>query len=184
MKYLLFVYPCDENWDEVTSNQTIATELSCITKSDEIKFVFGENHSIFHFETAMSQPELTIYVELILEESPKFMFVLSQTTKNITSNMDKGHLKDFLSINKRGRKSKKENPIQDFFVKNIEEQYIENYVEQDELIKRQEQILQDYINYHETSLSIDEILDKIHQNGLNSLTKAERKKLDDHSKEK
>jgi dTDP-glucose pyrophosphorylase len=132
----------------------------------------------------MSQPELTIYVELILEESPKFMFVLSQTTKNITSNMDKGHLKDFLSINKRGRKSKKENPIQDFFVKNIEEQFIEDYVEQDELIKRQEQILQDYINYYETNLSIDEILEKIHEKGLNSLTKAERKKLDEYSKEK
>ena len=34
MKYLLFVYPCDETWDGDEMNTIIAEELSIITKTE------------------------------------------------------------------------------------------------------------------------------------------------------
>ncbi len=57
MKYLLFIYPCDDNWDSTDSNTKIAEDLATISKSDEIKFVYGESHSIFHFDSTLSQSE-------------------------------------------------------------------------------------------------------------------------------
>ena len=92
MKYLLFVYPCNDTWDKKETNLKIAEEISRISKSDDIAFVYGDNHTIFHFDSDMCQPELTIYIDLIYDESPDFMYVLVQTSKTITSNMLPAHL--------------------------------------------------------------------------------------------
>ena len=37
MKYLLFVYPCNEDWNSTESNEKIAEELATISKSDRKK---------------------------------------------------------------------------------------------------------------------------------------------------
>ena len=179
MKYLLFVYPCDTEWDSKNDNLHVAGELSTIIKSDEIKYIFGETHSIFHFESEMNQAELSIYVDLIMEETPTFMYVLCQTSKTITSNMDGKQLNDFLSINKKGRKKKKDNPIVNFFKKTTQEEFSKYTTA---LMDEQNKKLEDYLSVTTTELTIDEILDKIHSKGLDSLTKAEREKLDDYSK--
>ena len=65
MKYLLFVYPCNDNWDETESNQKFAHELVHIIKEEQLKFVYGESHSIFNFESNLSQSEVEEYVNLI-----------------------------------------------------------------------------------------------------------------------
>jgi len=179
MKYLLFVYPCDTEWDSKNDNLHVAGELSTIIKSDEIKYIFGETHSIFHFESEMNQAELSIYVDLIMEETPTFMYVLCQTSKPISSNMESQQLTDFLKINKKGRKRKqKDNPIVNFFKKTTQEQF-QSYTA--DLLKEQNKSIEDYLSVT-SILSIDEILEKIHSKGIDSLTKAERQKLDDYSK--
>ena len=101
MKYLLFVYPCNDTWDKKETNLKIAEELSTISKSDDITFVYGDNHAIFHFDSDMCQPELTIYIDLIYDESPDFMYVLVQTSKTITSNMLPAHLEHLKKLNKK-----------------------------------------------------------------------------------
>ena len=37
MKYLLFMYPCGDDWDEIESNQKLAHELGQIIDEDEIR---------------------------------------------------------------------------------------------------------------------------------------------------
>jgi hypothetical protein len=179
MKYLLFVYPCDTEWDSKNDNLHVAGELVTIIKSDEIKYIFGESHSVFHFESDMNQAELSIYVDLVMEETPTFMYVLCQTTKAITSNMGEQQLSDFLAINKRGRKRKqKENPIVNFFKKTTQEQF-QSYTA--DLLNQQKKNIDDCLDIT-APLTIDEILEKIHAKGIDSLTKEEKQNLDDYSK--
>ncbi len=169
MKYLLFVYPCNDNWDETESNQKFAHELVHIIKEEQLKFVYGENHSIFNFESDMSQSEVEEYVELIKKDVPDFMFVLVQNAKNVSSDMDKNNFEHLMGKKKRGRKPKVKNEKLGFdFVAFMEE----NRKKVDEFLKN-----------NVCDLTLDEILDKIVDQGINSLTRAEKDKLDEYSKQ-
>jgi hypothetical protein len=71
MKYLLFVYYSEGEKTEDEIHQ-IATELSPIVDSDEIKYVYGPAHVVFNFMTEMSLDELSIYVgQVDYEASPE-----------------------------------------------------------------------------------------------------------------
>jgi hypothetical protein len=177
MKYLLFVYPCDENWNKDKTNIEIAEEIGKISKSDEIKFVYGDNHTIFHFDSEMSQPELTIYVDLIHNDTPDFMYVLTQNTKGITSNMIEGQLDYLMKINKKGRKPKSTNRIKEIFINNKPTFDVKKFMEENNA--RVEEFLKNQI----CDLSLDEILDKISSQGIDSLTRSEKDKLDEYSKQ-
>ena len=63
MKYLLFVYH-NEN-QKKDDFQKIATELSPIVDSEDIKYIYGPTHVVFNFITEMSQGELSIYVDIL-----------------------------------------------------------------------------------------------------------------------
>jgi|TARA_R110000868_G_scaffold242870_2_gene498407 hypothetical protein len=177
MKHILFVYPCDEKWDKEKSNLKIAEEISRISKSDEVNYVFGDNHSIFQFEANMNQPELTIYVDLIKDEMEDFMYVLVQTSKLLTSNMDPEHLEHLQKKPKRGRKPKKESPLKKLFSSEDSEFDVKKFMEE-----HNERVEEFYIN-QVCDLTLDEILDKISQNGMDSLTRTEKDKLDEYSKQ-
>ena len=176
MKYLLFVYPCNEEWDSTESNQKIAEELSTISKSDEIKYVYGENHSIFHFDSTLSPSEMNTYVELIKDEMSEFMFVLVQGAKNIESNMEGSHLEHLLRVNKRGRKPKS-NPIKETLQNN------QPGFDITKLMEDYKVHVQEFLKNETCNLTLDEILDKITDQGIDSLTRAEKDKLDEYSKQ-
>lgn len=179
MKYLLFIYPNDETWDSDTTNLKIAADLGPISESDEIKFVYGDNHSIFHFDTTLPQDEVTDYIEMIKDDLPEFMFLLIQNSKKVTSNMVDNHLEHLLRINKRGRKPKT-NRIKDTFKNFSEDEIIFDIFKQ---LDKNRKNAEEFLKNESTKLTIDEILDKIIEQGINSLTKGEKRKLDDYSKE-
>ncbi len=156
MKYLLFVYYSedDKSEDEI---ETIASELSPIVDSDEIKYVFGPSHAIFNFATEMVHPELSIYIDILQEEIGEFKYVLIPTPKTITSNMDPKHLNHLMSV-----KSDSDN-----YLPNL------NFID---LLK--ENIFGNNIGCY---LTIDEILEKIKKTGVSSLTSPEKEKLDKYS---
>ena len=176
MKYLLFVYPCDENWNKEETNLKIAEELSTISKCDDITYVFGDNHTIFHFESDMCQPELTIYIDLIYEEVPDFMYVLVQSAKSVGSNMDGDHLNHLLKLNKKGRKPKT-NPIKNVLSDNQPGFNVEKFMEE-----HNNRVIE-FLKNQTCDLTMDEILDKITDQGIDSLTTAEKDKLDEYSKQ-
>ena len=179
MKYLLFVYPCDETWDSDTMNSILAEELSIITKT-EIRYLFGKNHSIFHFDSNLSYPEVSTFVDLLQDDVSNFMYFITQSSKNSSSNMEEEHFKHLMNIDVRGKSTKKENPIEGFFKKYGDDTFLFDISKQTESItKRAEELIKDEF----TDLTIDEILDKITDQGINSLTRGEKRKLDDYSKE-
>jgi hypothetical protein len=171
MKYLLFVYPCNDNWDETESNQKFANELVQIIKDEKLKFVYGESHSIFNFESNLSQSEVEEYVELIKKDVPEFMFVLVQNAKNVSSDMEKSNFEHLMGKKKRGRKPKVTNQIPklSFDVAAFLEEHRKKV---DEFLKN-----------NVCDLTLDEILDKIIDQGIDSLTRAEKDKLDEYSKQ-
>ena len=130
MKYILFVYPCDDTWDKEKTNLKIAEEISTVSKSDEISFVYGDKHTIFHFESDMCQPELTIFVDLVHDELPDFMYVLVQTSKFMTSNMLPEHLDHLKKINKKGRKPKTQNRVKEIFKDNTPAFDVKKFMEE------------------------------------------------------
>jgi hypothetical protein len=178
MKYLLFLYPCDKTWDPEINNLDIAEELMPIVKSDDIKFVFGDNHTIFHFDSDMCQPELAIFLDLVKENQPAdFMYFLVQNTKEVSSNMVPEHLDHLMTIKKkRGRKPK--NPIKNIFIHKIPGTHTgKNY---QDLHNETNLFYQNNV----CDLTLDEILDKIVDQGMDSLSRVEKDKLDQYSKEK
>jgi hypothetical protein len=166
MKYLLFVYKCEDTEMEGQSlNNLIAEEISKITTSDQVKYVYGENHGIFHFETSLSFDELDIYLRLVVEDSDQFMYVITPSIGSIMSNMIEGHLE---------------------YLKNVEKTKNEKNLFYEEL---DDEIIDDEINFvvnfkenNQCDLTIDEILDKISDCGIESLSKSEKTKLEIYSK--
>jgi hypothetical protein len=98
MKYLLFVYYSEGEKTEEEIHQ-IATELSPIVDSDEIKYVYGPSHVVFNFVTEMSQSELSMYVDIITEDIGYFKYILIHfrgSPKGLTVGVCKGYIGTFL----------------------------------------------------------------------------------------
>jgi hypothetical protein len=125
----------------------------------------------------MSQPELSIFVDLIREDCSDFMYVLLQSSKSVSSNMNPEHLEHLLKVNKRGRKPKIENPVKKLFGR---EDFI---IDLNEHIKNNHEKVEDFYKNNVCDLTLDEILDKITDQGIDSLTRAEKDKLDEYSKQ-
>ena len=166
MRYLLFVYKCEDTKTEGKKlNNIIAEEISKITTSDEVKYVYGDNHGIFHFDTTLSFEELDIYLRLVVEDTDQFMYVITQSVSTFTSNMNQNHL-DYL------KEIQKTDQEKNLFYDNTELE-TEDY-EFDYVLNVKENL--------ECNLTIDEILDKINDYGITSLSDNEKKKLENYSK--
>jgi hypothetical protein len=158
MKYLLFVYYPEGEKTEDDIHQ-IATELSPIVDSDEIKYVYGPSHVIFNFVTEMSQSELSIYVDIMTEDTSYFKYVLIPTPKTISSNMEPEHLKHLIQVN---GENNEDHDSSSNFIEFLKENFGKH-------------------NSNICNLTIDEILEKIKEKGVESLTKEEKEKLDNYS---
>lgn len=172
MNYLLFVYYDDtvENSEEKTND--IGGQISDVMTSKEIKFMFGDKHAIFHFASDLSLSEMGELLNIISYEISGFEFFLTQKTKNNFSNFPEDNLNHLLSLRKT---TKKKTPVAPprLRTKNIKEG--ETFMDIADLIfnlKRQEVC----------NMTLDELLDKIIDQGTDSLTDLEKQKLDEYSK--
>ena len=174
MKYILFTYRCDDKKNETEFIRRIAEEISPVVKSDEIKYIFGDTSSVFHFETEMCLPELNIYIDLVSKDFENFTYFLLPKGRNFASNMEEENLNHLMELypNKKKRKSSK-NVFQLPKIEFNDEEFIKNYLSSIEIKEKKEDIC---------NLTVDEILDKILDQGMDSLTIAEKNKLDEQSK--
>ena len=171
MNYLLFVYHTEdmENPDETTAN--IGAELSKIMSSNQVKFMFGEKHSIYHFASDFSLDEIDDFLCLVSAEFEDFNYFLTQKTKNVKSNFDQDNLLHLLTL--RNTNSRKQTPPRSFEFKLD--------VGGDEFARIAENIM-GLLPKKGCELTMDELLDKINDQGINSLTDEEKNKLDEYSK--
>lgn len=172
MNYLLFVYYDEtvENSEEKTNE--IGVQISDMMTSKEIKFMFGDKHAIFHFASDLSISEMGEFMNLVSDDVTGFEFFLSQKTKNIFSSFPQDNLDHLLSLRKT---TKKKTPVIPPRLRTNDIQGGEPFFDLADLIlnfKRQEVC----------NLTLDELLDKIVDQGKDSLTELEKQKLDEYSK--
>ena len=169
MNYLLFVY-YDETVDnsEEKTNE-IGGEISNAMTSKEVKFMFGDKHAIYHFASELSLPEMGEFMNIVSLEIGGFEFFLTQKTKNNFSNFPEDNLNHLLSLKKTTKK--KLTPTPPRFIDEGKD-----FFDIAELISKFAPIKQ------ACNLTLDELLDKMVDQGVESLTDLEKQKLDEYSK--
>lgn len=166
MRYLLFVYPHKFLGDTQDLAEEISDVLLGFTHSNSIKYTYGPKYIVIHFSVNpdhVSELEdvLTVYEE---QMNVDFTYFLTQVGNGFITNLSpkiKNYLNDL--ENEETSKYEYESIIDDNFLSRIQEY---NRV----------------FESMESELTVDEILDKISQYGMDSLTKQELNKLNNQSK--
>ena len=171
MNYLLFVYHNEDMKTPDVTTKNIGAELSKIMSSNQVKFMFGEKHSIYHFASDFSLDEIDDFLCLVSAEFEDFNYFLTQKTKNVKSNFDQDNLMHLLTL--RNTNSRRQTPPRSFEFKLD--------VGSDEFARIAENIM-GLLPKKGCELTMDELLDKINDQGINSLTEEEKNKLDEYSK--
>ncbi len=171
MNYLLFVYHNEDMNPQDETTAKIGAELSKIMSSNQIKYMFGERHSIYHFASDFSIEEIDDFLCLVSDEFENFNYFLTQKTKNVASNFDKDNVLHLLTL--RNTNNKKQTPLRPF-------EFKLDY--DNEEFNRISETIMGFLPKKRCNLTLDELLDKINYHGINSLTDEEKNKLDEYSK--
>ena len=172
MNYLLFSYYDETIEDSENKTQQIATMISENLASGTVKFLYGPKHAIFHFDAKGPIEDIQDVLFFINEELGGFEYFLTKKPTTTVSNLDEDNLNDLLSLKNTTPKPKQKklripkiNPNRNddgFFD-------ISNFI----------------MNFKKTevcSMTLDELLDKISQEGMGSLSEIEKQKLEEYSK--
>lgn len=179
MRYLMFVYGSDEKLkgEEVTT--MIGKELQPITiDGTQIKFVYGEENSIFHFDSELKFQEMSIYADLVINEFDDFMYVLIPFDGVMSSNAGDERIKHLLDIGQVAESKNKNKPEKEEITFNegaIFDMFINIINDSTPFIKFNK-------NEDVCNMTLDDLLDKILDKGIESLSEVERKKLEEYSK--
>jgi hypothetical protein len=172
MNYLLFVYHNEDMKTPDVTTENIGAELSKIMSSNQVKFMFGDKHSIFHFASDFSVDEIDDFLCLVSAEFENFNYFLTQKTKNVKSNFDQDNLIHLLTL--RNTNSGKQTPPKKF-------EFKMDFGSGEDFARIAENIM-GLLPKKGCTLTMDELLDKITDQGINSLSEEEKCKLDEYSK--
>ena len=175
MKYLMLVYGESEAMDSETVTTKIAKELQPIVMSDQIKYIYGDGNAIFHFESELKFSEMTIYCDILVEEFKNFMYILIPFNGMMSSNTGEDRIKHLLDVND-GTKPINKNIFEVDNILTGEDKIFEFFmtIVNDEKSTIQKEEICD--------MSLDDLLDKMIDQGVNSLTELEKQKLQEYSK--
>lgn len=185
-KYILFVFAKNDNPKEFT--EQIAEELCVISDTPNLNFYFGPESSVFTISTLDSYEDVKDYVDMILGVG-EIMYILLPYTPDklsyglptkISQHLFNDGISDFMSEKSLGSEPNEfevrkmiQDKIRDTFNLNIENFDFE--YDEDEWTDIDE------IKNKQRSPSLDELLEKIKEKGLNSLTEKELTYLNKYS---
>jgi len=179
MKFLMFVYGEVEDVDSETLTTKIAKEIQPIVISDQIKYIYGDGNSIFHFDSAMKFEEMSIYTEMVFEDYPSLMFFLIPFNGVMSTNAGEEKVKHILSLD-HDLEDKKDPLFYGFEETTANEQnFFDIFIQ---LMNQGQSFIINKNKDEKCNLSLDELLDKINEKGMDSLSKEEKLKLDEYSK--
>jgi len=185
--YLLFVFG-----DIAESQDEIASGLLPITKDEKLKFIYGSFHMVINLDTDLPFDELKefIYETLKHERFEYFLMPTSDKSSVKLPNDMAQHLFDLENenenvhiftqesieqIKRRDKQSDEElDLIINYFLSQTEDLDLEED-EEDDLINK--------IRKTSQQPSIDDLLEKIAENGIDSLTSQEQQLLEKYSNE-
>jgi hypothetical protein len=172
MNYLLFVYYNDtvENSEEKT--QEIGTRIAEHMTSGQVKFMYGDRHAIFHFGCKSDFQDVADVTFFISEEIPGFEYLLTKKGRDHSSNFDEDNLEHLMSL--KNTTPKKHKPA----APKLRTKDLKG----DEPFMDLADIIMNFKRKEVCNMTLDELLDKISIEGMESLSELEKQKLDEYSK--
>ena len=197
-QYLLFVYGDFRKKDKIV--ELISLQLSSFTTiNSNIKFNYGDYGAIYNFESENSFFEIRDHVHIILEKV-SFQYFLIEQPKNIYAYMPpelKINLFDLFSDNDNEENNivneKPDISLMDMFFMNMNTTFSDDNTfnesnttfslseeDKERILRNIFDRLEEDTDYKKPT--IDDLLDKIQENGIKSLSEQEMKLLDEYSK--
>lgn len=177
-KYILFVFAKNDNPKEFT--EQIAEELCVISDTPNLNFYFGPESSVFTISTLDSYEDVKDYVDMILGVGD-IMYVLLPYTpdklsyglpEKISKHLFNDGISDFMS-EKYNNSEPNEFEVRKMIQDKIRDTFNLNIENFDFEYDEDEWTDIDEIKNKQRSPSLDELLEKIKEKGLNSLTEKE-----------
>ena len=174
-KYILFVFTKNDNPQEFA--EQIAEELSVISDVPKVNFYFGPESTVYTISTLDSYLDVKDYVEMILEYENISYFLVPYTDDTlsyglpyeVSKHLFNDGVNDYMS-GKHKICDENENEVRTMLMNSIKNDFFLNLSEfmdeddDDDISK---------IKNKQRSPSLDELLEKIKEKGLNSLTEKE-----------
>jgi len=178
--YMLFIFGDFDEQENLATN--LSSQLLTVVSSPFLKFTYGEYGVVFHFRSNEVFSDLKEYIDMGMSEITEQYFLM-EVTKNVDIKMPRKLKKDFLNID--GEEKKKDIKTGEINVEaKIKErrEELRNFTFEFLMPADFNQMVQK--NEPEYLPTVDEILDKISEKGIDSLTETEKEILDNYGKRK
>jgi hypothetical protein len=174
----MLVYGESDAMDSETVTTKIGKELQPVVISEQIKYIYGDGNAIFHFESELKFEEMSIYCEILIEDFSDFMYVLIPFNGMLSSNAGDERIKHLLSIDDKPKKPNK-NQI-DFDLVDVEDGAVfDMFIT---MFSQGSKFENPVKEVEVCNMTLDELLDKMIDQGIDSLTEVEKQKLEQYSK--
>lgn len=173
MNYLLFAYFDKSVKNAEKKTQEIATKIAEQMTSGQVKFMYGPTHAVFHFGYKGDFHDVSDVIFFICEEIGNFEFFITKKSKDYASNFGQENLDHLMTLKKTSPKKiedtnkNKENTNQ--------RKFINPFIEYSDIMNKYRKPLV-------CNMTLDELLDKISEQGMESLSDLEKQKLEEYSK--
>jgi hypothetical protein len=177
-RYMLFIFGDFTEMEKFIED--ISYQLITVVSSEYLKFNYGEFGVVLHFRTKELFMELKEYVDMCLEGVVEQYFLM-EATENVDIKMERKLKRDFLNIDgvkketkTKGvqkdelsdEKKKRMNSMMEFIFPLTEDMIKNPFLKEEKKEKP----------------TVDQILDKISEKGIESLTEEEKQILDNYGK--
>jgi len=175
MKYLLNVFIAHPNQEQFV--ESLAMEISQLTKINGVKYYYGPQAAVYTFETKTSFENVKSFFDAILGDLSITHILVPIKTDKMSYWLEKEHEKHLFGtdICKTNQEYSEEEQ------KQLQDQLFLNS-EMDEEENEIEKIIRNNEKKSKNVPTLDDLLDKINQNGISSLTKTEKELLNQYSK--
>lgn len=186
-QYLLFIFGEFKNNDKLV--ELIASQLSIFTDENSyLKYNYGDYGIVLHFQSHFSFYNLRDHVHITLEkivpqyflmERPKnfYAFMPPELKLNLFDLYEENHNEEQTNVNFKDMMN-----IVDNFLINVTSSMNQDLFSEENMDKMFENIMFKMEKEEKQTPTIDELLDKIKDKGLSSLTDDEKQILDEYSK--
>ena len=177
--YMLFLFGDFSDLESIT--QELSIQFLPFVTSPYLKYTYGEFGVVFHFRSGETFTDLKEYVDMSLNEIVD-QYYLMEATKNVDIKMDRKLKKDFLNIDGETKKEQPKTGTIDVESKVRERrEELRNFTFEFMLPMDMNFNPKQEPDYLPT---VDEILDKISEKGIETLTEKEKEILDNYGKRK
>ena len=177
--YMLFIFGDFDEQENLATN--LSSQLLTVVSSPFLKFTYGEYGVVFHFRSKELFSDLKEYIDMAMSEITEQYFLM-EVTKNVDIKMPRKLKKDFLNIDGEKKKENKTGEINVESKLKERREELRNFTFEFLMPTDFNQMVQN--NEPDYLPTVDEILDKISEQGINSLTEKEKEILDNYGKRK